>query len=86
MSWQTGKKVKPDAGFRHQWWFEHGHCVGVNPEWWFPDERAGDTAEEAKRICRGCPVRVQCLDFALSAKWSVDGVWGGFTAMERRRM
>jgi WhiB family redox-sensing transcriptional regulator len=39
--------------------------------------------EEAKRICRGCPVQIQCLAWAL-ASGVTDGVWGGTTPDERR--
>lgn len=37
----------------------------------------------AKSICRLCPVRRQCLIYAMEAQ--VDyGVWGGLTERERR--
>ncbi|MDT2005832.1 WhiB family transcriptional regulator [Rhodococcus opacus] len=39
----------------------------------------------AKQVCRGCPVRAQCLDHALEARES-HGIWGGYTEDERRRL
>jgi len=37
---------------------------------------------EAKAICAGCPVRNECLAFALRTG-QVDGIWGGTTTHER---
>ena len=37
---------------------------------------------QAKAICAGCPVRRQCLAFALRTH-QVHGVWGGLTEQER---
>ena len=37
-------------------------------------------------ICAACPVRRQCLDFALNNPLGQYGIWGGTTAYERRRM
>lgn len=42
-------------------------------------------AAAAVRVCRGCPVRTQCLEFALSARLDY-GVWGGLTEQERRSL
>ncbi len=39
--------------------------------------------EKAKKICRRCPVRSQCLQEALENDW-VQGVWGGTTDNERK--
>ena len=46
------------------------------------DERA---EELARAICVLCPVRESCLEYALTAR-ERDGVWGGMTARERRRI
>jgi WhiB family redox-sensing transcriptional regulator len=55
----------------------------VEPEIFYPV--SDEDAEEAKAICRGCPVRETCLEFALVNR-ERDGVWGGATERERRRM
>ncbi len=36
-------------------------------------------------MCRACPVREDCLLFAFETK-QVDGIWGGTTEDERRRL
>lgn len=38
--------------------------------------------EYAKRICRRCEVRADCLAYALETP-QLYGIWGGFTADER---
>lgn len=44
-----------------------------------------ELAEEAKVVCAECPVRQPCLEHALSGR-ERDGVWGGLTERERRRI
>jgi WhiB family redox-sensing transcriptional regulator len=47
-----------------------------------------DTARDmrvAVLICRSCPVRTECLDWAVSTGQH-EGVWGGMTPEERRRL
>jgi WhiB family transcriptional regulator, redox-sensing transcriptional regulator len=64
-------------------WRQLADCRGVEPEIFYPI--TDEEAEEAKAICAGCPVRQMCLDFALSNR-ERDGVWGGATERERRRI
>jgi hypothetical protein len=40
--------------------------------------------EHAKEICAACNVRLQCLEWAITAR-EPDGIWGGMTPKERRR-
>lgn len=40
----------------------------------------------AKRICAACPVRQNCLDAAVALASKAEGVWGGTTERERRRL
>jgi WhiB family redox-sensing transcriptional regulator len=49
----------------------------------FPDSE--ELADEAKSICAECDVRVSCLEHALAVR-EKDGVWGGATERERRRI
>ncbi len=43
----------------------------------------GESVRDAKAVCAGCPVRSECLDFALRLKVA-HGVWGGLSERERR--
>lgn len=65
-------------------WRERGACHGLDPTIFFPDEE-DDEALEAKGICEECSVRVACLEHALASR-EKEGVWGGATAKERRRI
>lgn len=64
-------------------WRQHGACRGVNPDIFYP--ATDEEAEPAKAICAVCPVREPCLEYALANR-ERDGVWGGATERERRRM
>jgi len=61
----------------------HGNCRGANPALFFPSDSGG--VEAAQRVCAQCPVRVECLDYALT-NGLVYGVWGGASERERRRI
>ncbi len=75
----------PDLGniTRPPEWVAEGLCAQADPELWFP-ETGGSTAE-AKAVCGRCPVRPECLSFALEHRERF-GVWGGVSEPERRRM
>lgn len=64
-------------------WREDAACRGKETNVFFPatDEEAGP----AKAICATCPVREECLEFALLTRQE-DGIWGGTTETERRRL
>lgn len=64
-------------------WRELGACRGLEPAIFYPDE--GDEARDAKAVCADCGVRVSCLEYALVVR-EKQGVWGGATERERRRM
>jgi WhiB family transcriptional regulator, redox-sensing transcriptional regulator len=64
-------------------WHRDAVCAQADPEAFFP-ERGGSTAA-AKRVCQGCPVRAECLEYAL-ANDERFGVWGGLSERERRRI
>ena len=61
-------------------WMTDGLCRQSDGEAWFPEN--GAHADAAVAICRRCPVRTQCLDYAL-AHDERFGVWGGLTPNER---
>jgi hypothetical protein len=64
---------------------EHAACRGQDPAAFFPE--AGGSANQARRICRTCPVQVDCLTYALGVPVSHDwGVWGGTTEDERQQL
>jgi len=64
-------------------WRQRAACRGVDPDIFYPV--SDEDAEDAKAICRQCPVQELCLDWALSNR-EREGVWGGTTERERRRI
>lgn len=64
-------------------WKHRAACRGIDPDVFFPV--TDEEAEEAKAICGVCPVRQLCLEHALSSR-EREGVWGGLTERERRRL
>lgn len=64
-------------------WQSEANCLGVDPDLFFP-ERGVSTAE-AKAVCKGCVVRLDCLEAAL-VNGEKFGVWGGLSERERRRI
>lgn len=64
-------------------WRQRAACVGVEPEIFYPVSE--DDADQAKAVCAQCEVREACLEFALANR-ERDGVWGGATERERRRI
>ena len=64
-------------------WQEQSLCAQTDPEAFFPEK--GGSTREAKRICSGCEVRAECLEYAL-AHDERFGIWGGLSERERRRL
>lgn len=62
---------------------EQAACRGMDPNV-FHTER-GESTKEAKAICGRCPIRQECLEFALE-NYESFGIWGGLSERERRRI
>jgi WhiB family redox-sensing transcriptional regulator len=64
-------------------WQERALCAETDPEAFFPEK--GGSTREAKRVCTGCEVKGECLQYAL-AHDERFGIWGGLSERERRRL
>ena len=64
-------------------WRDEALCRQVDPELFFPE--TGGSSRAAKQICAGCPVRAECLDWAIAHDQRY-GVWGGLTVSERTQL
>ena len=64
-------------------WQERALCAQTDPEAFFPEK--GGSTREAKRVCTGCDVRAECLEYAL-ANDERFGIWGGLSERERRKL
>lgn len=63
-------------------WVSSGLCRTANADDLFV---AGAAQNRAKALCAGCPVRAECLAYALDERVE-HGVWGGMTERERRAL
>lgn len=70
-------------GVDERTWMLEAKCLDADPEAFFPEK--GGSTREAKRICHVCPVREECLEWALENDERF-GIWGGMSERERRRM
>jgi len=88
----VGKTVadRMQANRTRGWQFEAA-CRGEDSALFFApgyfERREEKSAREvkAKAFCARCPVREECLDFALRIRES-HGVWGGLNEQERRSL
>jgi WhiB family redox-sensing transcriptional regulator len=62
---------------------QEGLCAQTDPEAFYPEK--GGTTRAAKAVCGACPVRTECLTYALESGERF-GVWGGMSERERRRL
>lgn len=67
-------------------WMDRALCREIGPTPFHPIK--GGDPDPAKRVCDSCPVKRECLDYALAEFTGTDdtGVWGGTTEMQRRAM
>lgn len=72
-----------DTAEDEQEWQERALCAQTDPEAFFPEK--GGSTREAKRICQGCEVRSECLEYALGHDERF-GIWGGLSERERRKL
>jgi WhiB family redox-sensing transcriptional regulator len=64
-------------------WWDRARCTETDPEAFFPE--FGESTKGAEKVCAGCEVRAECLEFALDND-ELYGVWGGVPEFERREL
>jgi WhiB family redox-sensing transcriptional regulator len=63
-------------------WPQQAVCTGEDPSIFFPAH--GDPGIRARRVCANCPVKMDCLEYAIDAdEW---GIWGGLDRDQRREL
>ena len=63
-------------------WMRKAACRGQGFDAWFSTDEVGEETDAARLVCAGCPVRSECLDYALDGRIR-HGLWGGLSARER---
>jgi WhiB family transcriptional regulator, redox-sensing transcriptional regulator len=69
-------------------WWDLAACHAGNAELFFPVSEVGPArlqVARAKAVCARCPVRQDCLDYAMTTH-QVHGVWGGLSEEDRGRL
>ena len=64
-------------------WMDDAPCAETDPEAFFPEK--GGSTREARRVCRTCDVRAECLEYALDHDERF-GIWGGLSERQRHRI
>lgn len=74
-----------DVHVDHPKWMANAACHGIGDMFYVENNADESLALAAKRVCALCPVRLECLSYALerNERW---GIWGGATASERMKM
>lgn len=66
-------------------WMNDGACNGEDPTLWQPigeSSAFADQIEEARGICRACPVEALCREYALETR-QPSGIWGSLAERDR---
>ena len=64
-------------------WMADALCTQTDPDAFFPEQ--GDSLAPARRVCGACGVQAECVEYA-NRLGIVDGVFGGLSASQRRRL
>jgi len=84
---KTSEVIMTASDNRAEWW-SAAACLTADPELFFPLSSSGLALQQvarAKAICTRCGIQQACLGYALEAD-PVQGIWGGTTEAERRRL
>ena len=85
----AGVAVYPPVAAEPRRWRDYSACGTVDPEAFYPPEGThGFELTMMKNVCRrSCPVRGECLEFALENPEDAEyGTWGGLTHDDLRRV
>lgn len=63
-------------------WMKDAACTETDPEVFFAPEKDVRTVRLAKKVCLGCPVQLDCAEYAVRRP-ELQGIWGGLTESER---
>lgn len=83
MSGVAGTRVQNPP--RDTTWQDRALCTQVGGQMFFPGKGDAQTTRDAKKLCRGCEVIGECLDYAIEHRERF-GVWGGRSERERRKL
>ena len=65
-------------------WRDSAACKNYDTNIFFPETKETTLQAEPIEICNSCPVKVDCLDYAL--KHEGLGIWGGLNQTDRSKL
>lgn len=73
-------------------WWANANCAGTDPRLFYPEfmedggsqRQATDLYTDARQVCAGCQVKVECLEWGMTEIHF--GLFGGLTPKERRAL
>ena len=82
------RSEQPSWPAQPQDWMAQALCAEIDPDLWYPDPGDAATARAAVAVCGVCPVRAECLDYAMATETQGGrhGVWGGLIPNARDRL
>lgn len=89
--WRASQLLRLRAGYpddEEETWRSAAACRFTEPDLFFPISASGRAlgqVAQAKAVCAGCPVRRECLAFALRTR-ERHGIWGGLTEYELHQL
>lgn len=83
----TCRHHRTDTRTRDELWMDDAPCTSVGTDAFFPEPAPGRPRRhyKAPKVCADCPVRDQCLQFALNNDFT-DGIYGGLTPAQREHL
>lgn len=66
-------------------WMDDAACAETDPDLFFPELDSLWKVAVAKKICDGCPVKMECLEYALRNRFD-EGIFGGLSPSSRRAL
>jgi WhiB family redox-sensing transcriptional regulator len=70
-------------------WMADAACRGMDQHVFFPMRGDPGIYDAPRRVCAACPVRSECLEYALvmeTRNYDTTGMWGGLTVRERKAL
>jgi len=79
--WRQPECLDENEPSLSQGWMDMAACRG-NPEPFLAHR--GRANRQARAICAKCPVRINCLEYAMAGGSAVQGYWGGTSERQRQ--
>ena len=67
----------------NQHWRQQASCIGFDTEMFFPN-KGQKVHPMIRKACANCPVKAECLEFAVGLGQELVGFWAGTTQSQRR--